>query len=48
MYGAGYVHLFDLWLQNLMQQANNFGAKYQTHKRNSYYKTKKRTENQQL
>ena len=43
-----YVHLFDIWLQNLVQQANNFGAKYQRHKRNGYFKTKKRTENQQL
>ena len=36
------VHLFDIWLQNLVQQANNFGAKYQWHQRNSYFKTKKK------
>jgi len=42
------VHLFDIWLPNLVQQANNFGAKYQRQKRNGYFKTEKRTENQQL
>jgi len=39
-----YAHLFDIWLKNLVQQANHFGTKYQEHKRirNSYFETEKK------